>query len=123
MDKLTEAARNMGKEHGEKLAQSMVQLNIDDASCARILQGYKNGDESILMLCPEPLSGEWAGDPVVIDVISDLASLQVADELLANADIEAAMNASENVLDNYESAYREAFWRVIIEHCEKRLVV
>lgn len=119
MDKLSGAARALGKEQGEKSARTFINLGpMSKESAQEVITRYENGDTEIMTLCPQPLSGEWAGDPNTVSVMDEIAALPEAKELLANANIDDAMDASSSVLDDYENAHDEAFWAMVIEYCK-----
>jgi hypothetical protein len=119
MDKLSEAAKALGKDHGEKSARNFINLGpISKQSAENVISRYEANDPEIMTLCPQPLSGEWAGDPNTVSVMDEIAALPEAKELLANASIDAAMDATINILDDYENAHDEAFWAMVIKYCE-----
>jgi hypothetical protein len=119
VDKLSEAARALGNEHGQKSARTFINnVPMSKESAEKVITRYQDGDPEIMTLCPKPLSGEWAGDPNTVSVMDEIAALPEAKELLANASIDAAMEATISILDDYENAHDEAFWAMVLEYCQ-----
>lgn len=114
-DKLTEAAKTLGAEHGAQRGGWIVETNMSRESAQNLINGYNDGDPIWMDLCPSPLSGEWAGDPNITTVIDDIANMAEADELLRNTTIEEALDDAQGVLDVYEQAFQEAFWATVIK--------
>lgn len=67
----------------------------------RIIDGERDGDPEVMDMCPSPLSGEWADDPIPADVLGEL-NLDEDHEL------------ADDLLSEYESAYSEAWWAEVI---------
>ena len=109
-DKLGEAAKALGREHGIQRADTTVtSANCTVGAARKILEGYESSNEEVLDLCPNPLSGEWADDPqpmAILDAIAD----KVDPHELRGVDI----FETSDVLDLYEEAYRQGFWDKVI---------
>lgn len=118
-DSLSEAAIKLGNEHGTTRAGWLNANHFTKYAAQKIIDGYESSDEQVMGLCPSPLSGEFEGDPNVAGVIDEIAELAGSKELLANANIDDAMEHSSSILDKYEEAYSTAFWGLIIDRCRK----
>lgn len=114
-DPLSEAAYHLGRKKGARFAVMLINDTTARNAAETLIEGYENSDEEIMDLCPNPLSGEWADDPTPMSVIEDISRLAEAEGLLKKTDIQEAMDAAEDVLDVYESGYREAFWEAALK--------
>lgn len=115
-DKLIEAAKELGREHGESKGTFVKGLSISKYAAKRILEGYNNGDEETMDICPKPLSGEWAEDPTPMAILDEIANKVDDHHTLRGEDIDPD---SDDVLDAYEEAYTEAFWGTVIDQCKE----
>jgi hypothetical protein len=118
-DPLSEAAYRLGLSKGEDFAKRFVDISTELGEAQVILEGHKNGEEEVMALCPDPLSGEWAGDPTPISAMNEIASLAEAESLLEKANIEEALDAAEDLLDIYEEAYRSGFWETALKRASQ----
>jgi hypothetical protein len=114
-DALSEAAYKLGRSKGEAFAKHFVDITTEPEEAQIILEGYENGEDKVMALCPDPLSGEWAGDMTPISAINDISSLAEAEGLLKKANIEEALDAAQDLLDIYEEAYRDGFWETALK--------
>ena len=74
-DKLSEAAKRVGAEHGSTSAGWVVTSNNCTVDAARkIIKGHEAGDPQIMEFCPNPLSGEWADDPTPMALLDEIAN-------------------------------------------------
>jgi hypothetical protein len=115
MDRLIQAAKQVGCEHGKKKGGFVQGLGLNSKAAKKILEGYEDGDEHIMDLCPSPLSGEWADDPIPMTILDEIAN-HIDAQYLRGVSLDGD---TDDVLDAYESAYREAFWKETIESCKK----
>lgn len=115
-DKLIRAAKLLGREHGESMADSVERVGIDKDMAGKILGGYDEGDETVLDLCPKPLSGEWANDPTPMMVLDQIANK--AGDLGSFRQEEIDVDG-ENLLDAYEESYQQGFWVKVIKACKR----
>lgn len=118
-DPLQQAAHKLGWSKGEDFANLLVDRGTDAEDARIILNGFENDDEEVLALCPEPLKGEWAGEPTPFAVMSDIASLAEAEGLLEKPNIEEALDAAEDLLEVFEHAYRDGFWETAIKRSKE----
>lgn len=114
-DALSEAAYRLGLSKGEDFANRLIDRVTDIEDARIILNGFENGEEEVMALCPDPLSGEWADDPTPVSAINDISSLAEAEGLLKKANIIEALDAAEDLLDVYEHAYRDGFWETALK--------
>lgn len=82
-----------GLEHGRAKGSWVIDGNTSDEEKARIIKGYEEGDPEIMDMCPDPLSGEWAGESM--SELSKEYGIDLYDEDQA---------------DDFETAFQEAFW-------------
>jgi hypothetical protein len=106
-DPLLSAATTLGTEHGDSFATRMYAKHIGVALAPDIIEGYEIGDEDIMSLCPEPLSGEYAGEPGPMFVLGEIANLAEGVTIIKYDD-------HDDILEAYEKAYRETFWSSLI---------
>jgi len=81
------------RERGAAAGSWVIDGNTTTETARWIVTGWDDGDGAVMDLQPACLSGEWAGE--------SLSELGLAD-------------ASENELDEYETAFAEAFWGEVI---------
>jgi hypothetical protein len=115
-DVLAEAAKLLGFEHGRQRGECVFNSNnCTHVAAMRIINGYTDGEEEVMDLCPSPLSGEWADDPTPCTAIDEIANLAEAYHLVQGQDdIEEALKDSGNILDVYEEAFKAGFWAAVI---------
>jgi hypothetical protein len=114
-DPLSEAAYKLGRQKGEDFANQLIDHNVGMLTAEDVIEGYEAGDEQVMNLCPDPLSGEWSGDPTPITAMDDIASLAEAESLLEKPNIEEALDSADDVLGIYEQAFRDGFWEVALK--------
>lgn len=83
-----------GYERGRAAGSWLVDGNTDEGTLRAILAGFDDGDPAILDACPDPLSGEWAGES-----IPELFDIPIGGEWPADDD-----------LTEYEDGFRDGFW-------------
>ena len=67
------AAYELGKEHGLSASTWLLDGNNTRRQAMRLLRGLLDGDPMILDSLPtNPLSGEWADEPLPRDILSEL---------------------------------------------------
>lgn len=70
-----------------------------------VRKGYDEGDPEVLDLCPDPLSGEWAGES-----IGELFGLKTGD-----------MWPDDDLLEAFENGFGAGFWDTVLKACEYQL--
>lgn len=118
-DALSEAAYRLGRAKGEDFAKRFVDITTEPEEAQIIITGFENGEEEVMALCPDPLSGEWAGEMTPVLAINDISSLAEAEGLLKKANIEEALDAAQDLLDIYEEAYRDGFWETALKRASQ----
>jgi hypothetical protein len=118
-DPLSEAAYRLGRSKGEGFADLLIDRVTDVETARDFIEGFENGDEVVMSLCPDPLSGAWAGDPTPVSVIGQIAELAEAKDLLKCANIEEALDAADDILNTYEQAYRDGFWETALKRANE----
>lgn len=109
-DKLNEAAKALGREHGVQRAEWAVNSNNCTVDAARrIVTGFDDGDPIVMDLCPEPLSGEWADDPTPMAILDEIANKIDHHSLRGEM-----IDDREDVLTSYEESFKEAFWDQVV---------
>lgn len=109
-DKLGDAAKALGREHGVHWADVTVtsdKCTVDAAK--RIVSGFEDGDPQVMDLCPNPLSGEWADEPTPMTILDEIANKVDPHELRGEA-----IEEGDDLIDVYEESFREAFWDKVI---------
>lgn len=114
--KLSEAAKELGREHGSKQGEVVNDRNCNVEAARKIINGHEDGDPKIMDFCPNPLSGEWADDPTPMALLDEIAN-KVEDPQSLRGDILDV--DTENILDVYEEAYRDAFWESVLNTCKE----
>jgi hypothetical protein len=120
-DPLLEAAYSLGREKGAFLARGIIDNDTPLSQAKLLIDGYEVSEESIMNVCPAPLSGEWAGEDTPVTIIEEIAGLTETDELLKKISIESAMDAASDVLDVFEAGYHEAFWETALDRAKSLL--
>lgn len=93
---MTTKYEQMGKDAGELYGKSFFDGNTQKDFFRYILEGYDNGDPEIMDMCPNPLSGEWAGESIP--------------EIFG-------CYPSEDSLAEYEMAFSDSWWNEVITWC------
>lgn len=75
----------------------VIDGNTTTETARNILQGIEDGDPQVMDMQPAPLSGEWADNPVV-------------DEVLALVGMDYDNDAADDMLAIYETAFGTAYW-------------
>lgn len=70
-----------------------------------ILTGYEDGDCQVYVLCPNPLSGEWAGES-----IPEIFGLKIGEDY-----------PSDEELAEFEEGFSQGFWLKLIANCQYML--
>lgn len=94
-----------GFESGQAHGSWVTDGNTTPETYRWILEGYDNGNPEVLDLCPNPLSGEWAGES-----ISEVFGLKVGEGYPESED-----------LDRYEEGYQQGFWHEVLKACQYQL--
>ena len=94
---------DIGKDHGTAQGSWVFDGNTTDETYRWVLKGYEWGDGEVLDLCPNPLSGEWAGES-----IPELLGLSVGDPYPDDDD-----------LQEYEDGFVQGFWDEVIGTARK----
>jgi hypothetical protein len=106
-DKVGNAAREVGAEHGKSKASWAAQFNLTPYAAGKLLDGIEEGDPVTMDICPNPLSGEWADDPPAMHILEAIATK-----------CGSAGSGDDDILDLYEEAFREAFWAEVTRVCK-----
>lgn len=115
IDKLSDAAKELGREHGLAKGRFIHVGNCTKDAAQKILDGYNDGIEPVMALCPEPLSGEWADDPTPMAILEQI--YEKIDKPMSMRG-EEMIEDNSNILDTYEEAFREAFWGAVTTTCK-----
>lgn len=94
-----------GFERGQACGSWVTDGNTTPETYRWIREGYDNGDPEVMELCPNPLSGEWAGES-----ISEVFGLKVGEDYPDSED-----------LDRYEEGFRQGFWHKVLGDCNYQL--
>ena len=89
--------QKLGRQAGHAAGTWAIDGNTSAETARAILQGYEDGDPAVMDMQPSPLSGEWAGESI--------------QELFGKRPTDAQ-------LDDYESAYSDAYWVEVIRACK-----
>jgi hypothetical protein len=92
-DEHFEAARELGREHGHNAA-TWVEEPV------ALLKGIEEGDPQVMDALPQPLSGEWAGEFGLDDMLRDLDLPAYTDDTCV---------AYEDLILAYEEAFHLAY--------------
>lgn len=118
-DILLTAARNLGNFKGSAKAEMVCKCFVVSTGMAKVvIDGYANNDSMVTDLYRSPFDSDTDGADLAVDAIDDIAKLAESDKLLANANIEAALDESADILDAYEAAYKEAFWQNVLFYAQ-----
>ena len=95
----------LGNELGLSAGNSITDGNTTAENYEWILAGYEECDSEVMDLCPNPLSGEWAGES-----ISEIFNLNIGEDY-----------PDDEVLIEYEQGFQEGFWDKAIKNCNYHL--
>lgn len=98
-------SRALGYFCGVRTGDALTDGNTTLFEYAKIWKGYNEGDCEVMDLCPNPLSGEWAGESVC-----EIFNLNVGEDYPA-----------DEVLTEYELGFQEGFWDKVIKNCNYHL--
>ena len=101
---ITAKAMELGAEHGKSCGSWVIDGNTSNETAQKIIDGYDNGDPEVMDYCPSPLSGEFADDPTVHDVLKELGVLWSDDR-------------ADDLINAYEEAFQSAWWATVIQSC------
>jgi hypothetical protein len=101
---LVERATDMGHDHGVNSGSWFIDGNSSKEFCHKVIDGYDDGDPEVMDYCPSPLSGQWADDPTVLDV---LRSLGIPEQKYSKG--------ADFLIDTYEDAFSKAWWDTVIQ--------
>jgi len=105
-DKLEAAAAELGREAGHNAGTWVIDGNTTVETARKIPQGYEDGDPEVMDMQPSPLSGEWADDPTIQNVLDDIAS---------EAEVwEIDPDSEDDLLIVYENSYSDGYWHEVI---------
>jgi hypothetical protein len=106
MDKMEQSAKKLGYDAGKAAGSWVIDGNTSEETALAILKGYDEGDSQVMDMQPSPLSGEWADDPTIADVLANIAD---------DADVELDKDGEyDDLLNIYEVSYSEGFWNEVI---------
>lgn len=102
MNKISDTeSRALGYQNGIANGDALAVGNTTLAEYTKIREGYNEGDCQIMDLCPNPLSGELAGES-----IPEIFNLNVGENW-----------PDEETLTEYEQGFQEGFWDKVIKNC------
>lgn len=99
---LSANAVEIGYEYGRAAGSWVIGGNTSIDTVIAIAKGYEDGDPQIMDMEPSPLSGEWADDPSIEDILYEIG----VDGSTADA--------SDDLLDEFQIAYSDAFWSEVM---------
>jgi len=70
-NRLKDAVRKVGEEHGAARGSWVVDGNTTKATAERLVKGLDDGDPEVIDSLPELRIGEWADDPSENDIVSE----------------------------------------------------
>lgn len=100
-----ENMRQADADAGKSSASWLVDGNTSEDTCRAILKQFDDGDPAAPS-APSPFSGEWAGDPTIEDVITDVCSVDF-DSL------------EPEEVDELATAYEDAFYSAWQDEAER----
>ena len=98
-------SRALGYLDGFRRGDALTDGNTTLLEYAKIKTGYDEGDCQVMDLCPNPLSGEWAGES-----ISEIFNLNIGEDY-----------PDDEVLIEYQQGFQEGFWDKAIKNCNYHL--
>lgn len=120
-DKLADAAKAVGAEHGKQKANWIHRARITSYTASKIKKGFDSEDTSVLGLCPDPLGGPWpsADDPPEFTLLDQIANKAKEDGYHWE---QGKVNEDLDILDIYGQAFKDGFWGEILRVCNEILV-
>lgn len=103
----THDAYDMGYAHGRARASWVWDGNTTDETYMTFLHLYNEGDLPDDYLCPDPLSGEWAGESI-LEILGDTFPQLREDD----ADVDYWHG---DIPDAYEDGFREGWYVYLCE--------
>lgn len=124
---LLDRATGLGLDRGRAAGSWVVDGNTPEATVRAILQGLADGDPQTMDMQPSPLSGEWADEPTMADVVGEITG----DDVCRNCG-EAVMfhdydlscpddYLSPELLDAFELGFGDGFWEEVERSCRAML--
>ena len=95
----------MGNELGLSAGNSITDGNTTTENYKWILAGYEECDSEVMDLCPNPLSGEWAGES-----IPEIFGLKIGEDYPSDED-----------LTEFEDGFSQGFWLKVVMNCQYML--
>lgn len=95
-------ASDLGTEHGNARGSWVVDGNSSNEFCEKLIQGHEDGDPEVMDLQPSPLSGEWADEPTVSDILRELG-------------IQPDTSDADMAIECYEEGFSNAWWHTVIQ--------
>lgn len=105
VDKLATQAHDLGRERGASAGSWVIDGNTSEAEVRAIVKGYEDGDPQVMDMQPSPLSGEWADDPTIGEVLAELGVSEDDD-------------VADDLLEAYEAGFGEGFWAEVLRSAE-----
>lgn len=105
-DKLVRA-HCLGEARGREVGHTVITSSTSDAEVCRIVLGFFRGDDDVLSMASDPLSGEWAD------------STDTAHGILA--DLGMTLDDADQLLDIWESAYADGYFDSVLRACRRRM--
>jgi hypothetical protein len=110
MDRLREAAADLGADYGRNDASWVFDGNTTDETYRRVLAGIEDGDPVILDQLPSaPLSGEWADSQTPQSLMSELGAHDLEPE------------EESELCDIFEEAYMVAVEHTVVTTARRML--
>lgn len=114
MDEYATEAHALGMDAGKNAASWFVGSSADQETYEAILKGLDDGDPEVLNMAPAWLSGEWADEPVPMDIVEVVGYAPSTPYVADDATV-------QDILDAYESGADEAFWNEVARVCAYHL--
>jgi hypothetical protein len=95
----------LGNKLGLSAGNSITDGNTTTEEYKWIMAGYEDGDSQVMDLCPNPLSGEWAGES-----IPEIFGLAIGEEYPSDED-----------LTEFEQGFSQGFIDGLIARCQYML--
>jgi hypothetical protein len=95
----------LGNELGLSAGNSITDGNTTAENYEWILAGYEECDSEVMDLCPNPLSGEFAGES-----IPEIFGLAIGEEYPSDED-----------LTEFELGFSQGFWEKLTANCQYML--
>lgn len=91
-----------GADDGKNAGSYVIDGNTSVETAKAILKGYDEGDNEVMDMCPDPLSGVWSGQSMP-EILGDYAE-------------------SDEVQEAYTEAFQTAYWNEVLRSAEKMLI-